>query len=145
MCGAIRYEISEPPLSVYACHCPDCQRATGSAFSVGVVVNAAAFRATGKDPRSVPGGVAASGRVKSRSVCPDCGVWLFGNPRPATDHPGMVRVVRAGTLDDTAWVRPTTHYWTQNAQPWLVLDGTRHQTQPDIAAAAHRAASSRIP
>lgn len=142
MCGASRYEIAQAPIDVYACHCTDCQRITGSAFSLGVVVAAEAFRATGKDARLVPGGMADSGRVKNRWVCPDCGVWLFGNPRPGTKPPGMVRVVRGGTLDDTAWVRPTTHYWTRSAQPWLVLEGIRHETQPDIAAPVPRDAVS---
>ncbi len=32
-CGAIRYEITEEPQQVYACHCRDCQRLTSSAFS----------------------------------------------------------------------------------------------------------------
>jgi hypothetical protein len=34
-CEAIRYEITEPPQSVYTCHCTDCQRLTSSAFSMG--------------------------------------------------------------------------------------------------------------
>jgi hypothetical protein len=32
-CGAVRYEISEAPQLVYTCHCNECQRLTGSAFS----------------------------------------------------------------------------------------------------------------
>jgi hypothetical protein len=33
-CGAIRYEIRAAPQLVYTCHCTECQRPTGSAFSV---------------------------------------------------------------------------------------------------------------
>jgi hypothetical protein len=42
------------------------------------------------------------------------------------------RGVRAGTLDDTFWLRPTAHFWTRSAQPWVVLppDGQRFETQP---------------
>ena len=138
VCGAIRYRITKAPLDIYACHCTDCQRATSGACSIGIVVPDEAFEATGKPARSIAGGIADSGRVKYRWVCPDCGVWLFGNPRPGTKHPGTVRVVRGGTLDDTSWVRPTTHYWTRSAQPWLVLDGIQYETQPEIAAQAHR-------
>jgi len=29
--------------------------------------------------------------------------------------------VRAGTLDDTSWVRPTAHFWTRSKQPWIAL------------------------
>ena len=135
ICGAVRYAIAEAPIQVYACHCTDCQRITSSAFSIGVVVPDVAFRATGKAARSVPGGIAHSGRVKSRWVCPDCGVWLFGDPRPGTQYPGMIRIVRGGTFDDTSWVRPASHLWLQSAQQWVVVDGTRYATQPDSPAA----------
>ncbi len=134
VCGAVRYEIAEAPIEVYACHCTDCQRITSSAFSIGVVVPDQAFRATGKAARSVPGGVAQSGRVKSRWVCPDCGVWLFGSPRSGTNQPGMVRIVRGGTLDDRSWLRPSSHQWMRSAQQWVAVDGKRYQTQPDITA-----------
>ena len=46
-CGKIRYEITEAPQSVYACHCRDCQRLTSSAFSMGVVVPETAFKLSG--------------------------------------------------------------------------------------------------
>jgi hypothetical protein len=29
--------------------------------------------------------------------------------------------VRAGTLDDTSWLRPTRHSWTRTKQPWITL------------------------
>jgi hypothetical protein len=133
ICGAIRYAIAQAPYLVYACHCTDCQRITSSAFSIGVVIADGGFSQQGKQARSVPGGVAASGRVKSRWVCPDCGTWLFGSPQPGTDYPGMTRVVRGGTLDDTSWLSPTAHYWTRSRQPWVVLpEGTTVlETQPN--------------
>jgi hypothetical protein len=138
MCGAVRYEISEVPLRVYACHCTDCQRITGSAFSLGVVVSADAFRATGKDRALAPPIIAASGRTKRLGICPDCGVWLFDSPRPSTSFPGLVRVVRGGTFDDTRWITPTIHYWTRSAQKWVALDGIRYEMQPEgLATRAH--------
>jgi hypothetical protein len=33
---------------------------------------------------------------------------------------GVIRV-RAGTLDDTSWLRPTRHIWTRSKQPWITL------------------------
>ncbi len=133
ICGAIRYTVARTPIEVYACHCTDCQRITSSAFSMGIVVADEAFRVTGKTAITVPGGVTEGGRVKSRWVCPDCGTWLFGNPRPGTQHPGMIRVVRGGTLDNTSWLTPTAHYWTRSRQPWVALpeDATVFATQPD--------------
>lgn len=37
-CGAIRYEISGPPAAVYACHCTECQKQSGSAFAMAAVI-----------------------------------------------------------------------------------------------------------
>ena len=32
LCGLIRYRVADEPLTLYVCHCTDCQRRTGSAF-----------------------------------------------------------------------------------------------------------------
>ncbi|TDH60714.1 aldehyde-activating protein [Dankookia rubra] len=133
LCGSISYEILKPPVAAYVCHCADCQHGTGSAFSVAVLVPDQAFRSTGGEARSVFGGVTLSGRVKQRRVCPDCGTWIFGDPRPRGIRAGLTRAVRAGTLDDTSWVRPTHHFFTRNAQPWVVIPAgvEAFETQPD--------------
>ena len=80
-------------------HCLDCQRLTGSAFSLGIVLPEKGFRLTGIEPRRLQR-TADSGRVNTRLVCPECGSWVCGMPRD-----GVVRV-RGGTLDDTSWLRP---------------------------------------
>ena len=80
-CGKIRYEITEEPQSVYTCHCLDCQRLTGSAFSLGIVIPEKGFRLTGLEPRQLQR-TADSGRVNTRLVCPECGSWICGRPRP---------------------------------------------------------------
>jgi hypothetical protein len=126
-CGALRYEITEAPQMVYACHCTDCQRLTSSAFSMAVVVADGAFRLTRGEPRPLQR-TADSGRVATRWVCPECGSWVSGVPIP-----GSVIRVRAGTLDDTSWLRPTVHFWTRSKQPWIALpEGCRSfETQPE--------------
>ena len=113
-CGKVRYEITQQPLLVYTCHCLDCQRLTGSAFSLGVVVPEGGFRRSGIEPRALQR-VADSGRISTRLVCPECGSWITGLPRD-----GLYRV-RGGTLDDTSWLRPTRHIWGKRRQPWVVI------------------------
>ena len=113
-CGKIRYEIVEAPTLVYTCHCKDCQRLTGSAFSLGLVVAESAFHGSGLEPRPLQR-MADSGRVNTRWTCPECGSWFASPPRD-----GMIRV-RAGTLDDTSWLWPTRHIWTRSKQPWVVF------------------------
>jgi len=99
---------------VYTCHCVDCQRLTSSAFSLGMVVPEQAFRLTGVEPLTLQR-TADSGRVNTRLICPECGSWVCGTPRDA-----VVRV-RAGSLDDTSWLRPTAHFWTRSKRPGITL------------------------
>jgi hypothetical protein len=116
-CGKLRYEIAEAPRLVYSCHCTACQKMTSSAFSMGVIVTEEAFRLTAGEPHLAAPRTADSGRVSNRWICRDCGSWLTGSPRLG----GMFRSVRAGTLDDTSWLKPTAHIWTRSKQPWITL------------------------
>jgi hypothetical protein len=113
-CGKIRYEITEAPQLVYTCNCTECQRLTGSAFSLGAIMSEAAFRVSGIEPRPLQR-VADSGRVNTRFVCPECATWVYSAPRD-----GQMRF-RAGTLDDTSWLQPTRHIWTRSKQPWVTF------------------------
>jgi hypothetical protein len=81
---------------------------------MGLVVAEIAFHRSGIAPRPLQR-TADSGRVNTRLVCPECGSWVCGMPRD-----GVIRV-RAGTLDDTSWLRPTRHIWTRSKQPWITL------------------------
>jgi hypothetical protein len=96
-CGGVRYEITQAPVMVYTCHCTDCQRMTSSAFSLGCVLPDGAFRLAQGEPKGVQR-TTGSGRVSTRWVCPECGVWVCTAPRPGA----TVRNVRGGTLDDTS-------------------------------------------
>ena len=130
-CGRLRYEIAQEPQLIYTCHCADCQRATSSAFSMALVVSDRAFRLSGAEPRLIQR-AADSGRTTRLWVCPECGSWVCSGAKPGTTTPDTLRIVQAGTLDDTSWLRPTTHYWTRSKQPWISLpEGDRiFETQP---------------
>src|SRR6202162_1108096 len=78
-CGKIRYEITEAPRLVYTCHCRDCQRITGSAFSLGVALPHSAFCITAGEPRAIQR-MPDSGRLNTRFVCPDCACWVYSLP-----------------------------------------------------------------
>jgi hypothetical protein len=43
------------------------------------------------------------------------------------------RNIKPGTLDDTSWLTPATHFWTRSAQHWVEIpeSATAHDTQPD--------------
>ena len=129
-CGAMRYEIAEAPLRTYTCHCTDCQRITGSAFSLAIVVPDEEFRLTKGEPWLVQR-LADSGRVVTRWLCRDCGSWVCS---AAWAVPGQapMRIVQGGSLDDRSWLRPTRHFWTRSKQPWVEIPAGDEvfETQP---------------
>ena len=112
-CGAIRYEITAMPLSLYACHCTDCQRRSGSAFALNMPVATNALRITRGTPKGWRA-VASSGVPTTSWFCGDCGGRIYGE----RDGRPNVMTVRAGTLDDTSWLWPAAHHFMRSAQPW---------------------------
>jgi hypothetical protein len=117
LCGAVRYESSAEPLGSAICHCTDCQHVSGSAFSVNVVVPASSVTFKGESPASYAykGG---SGKALSRKFCPKCGSSIASE---AEALPGVL-IIKAGTLDDSSWLKPNTHIWTSSAQSWVRID-----------------------
>jgi hypothetical protein len=89
-CGAFRYEITDAPSLVYTCHCTDCQRLTGSAFSMGLVTTTEAFSLSGAEPRAIQR-TADSGRSSTRWFCPECGTWFCSGPDPQSPSLGLRR------------------------------------------------------
>ena len=115
-CGSIRYHCSAAPLAMINCHCRDCQRAGGSAYSPTVVIYSANFVLLRGEPRYHE--VAAdSGSIARRGFCEKCGSPLFAS----TSARAYVMSVRAGSLDDPKWFRAARDYWTRSAQPWDLL------------------------
>ena len=132
-CGALRYEVARKPRLTYACHCTDCQRRSGGPCTVSCVVPVADFvLLAGRLAEATR--VAESGNMVPTGFCPDCGTAIFGG-RLTPDSEGVV-VLRAGTLDDTAWLRPSVLVWTRSAQHWVEIpDGVRRfDTRPPVPA-----------
>jgi hypothetical protein len=138
-CGAVRYELAAEPITLYACHCRDCQRQTGSAFALSLVVPRAALGIVKGAPRAWerPGAHTASGTPASCVFCAECGSRLYNLPSRAPD----LAVLKPGSLDDTSWLEPVGHVWTQSAQPWVIFDeGTLlYEAQPPDLAALNKA------
>lgn len=119
MCGAVRYSLLGAPLLAYACHCHDCQKATGSAFTLTLVIRTADLDVAGG--AAIAASSLRSGRVVERSFCPRCRVPLFAVAPVAPDYMSL----RAGTLDDASWVVPISQSFVESAIPWAVIPGVR--------------------
>ena len=127
LCGAIHYRITDEPITIYACHCSECQRQSGSAFGLSMWV--------AHDALEIAAGMPKCWRrhIEDRYVdvffCADCGTTLFVEPQRAPE----VRIVKPGTLDDTKWLHPIGHQWVHSAQPWVDLSAwdTKFERQGD--------------
>ena len=131
-CGAVRYEITGPPTTVYACHCTECQTQSGSVFAMAAVIPAVNFRLVKGSPRMFARRTSAT-KTMECWFCADCGTRLWHVPGGA-NYPN--RNVKPGTLDDTSWLTPAIHFWTRSAQKWVTPrdDAVRYETQPDTLA-----------
>ena len=126
-CGALRYELTDAPLTLYACHCTNCQKQTGSAFVLSVIIPEPAFSFTKGKPAKTEW-TADSGALRYGYYCRDCGCRIANGQTPPIGFLSL----RAGTFDDTSWIRPAGHIWTRSAQPWLKFgdDDLLYDKQP---------------
>jgi len=115
MCGGVTYSCDAEPVATALCHCTDCQRQTGTAFSIVVAVPADALRVEGDSLATFETTGEAHGGQTERSFCSACGSPIVSRS-PATPE---LAYVKAGTLDDTSWLEPQVEVWGRSAQPWV--------------------------
>jgi hypothetical protein len=112
LCGAVRFELSEPAREAGYCHCTRCQGRTGSGYSVQARIDGRTFRLlSGADAlkcwRHNDGGF-------EKCFCGRCGAHLLSrNP----DDPTQMSV-RMGAFDGDPGVRPSWHAFAAYAPPW---------------------------
>lgn len=115
-CGAVRYRLRPGfRLKPYACHCTDCQKRTGSAFSEHMLVARGDLEFAGaldEGQMTQP-----SGAVSTLTGCPICKSRLMAEN---STRPG-VATLRVGTLDSAGNFPPAAHFWVTSKQPWLIL------------------------
>jgi hypothetical protein len=114
-CGAVRYRLTSDPLFTHCCHCVNCQRQTGSAFVINLLIETNRVELLAGDPQpvDVPRDDGSTQRIFR---CPTCQVAVFSEyGRPE------VRFVRAGTLDRPSSVEPDVHIFTRSKVGWVTL------------------------
>jgi hypothetical protein len=114
-CGEVRYRLASDPLFTHCCHCLNCQRQTGSAFVINLLIETNRVQLLAGDPQlvAVP---RDDGSKQTIFRCPTCQVAVFSQyGRPD------LRFVRGGTLDDPSAVMPDVHIFTRSKLPWITL------------------------
>jgi hypothetical protein len=118
-CGAIHFEITKPQIAGGACHCTDCQKASGGGANYVVLVPKDGFEVTKGTPAYYRK-AGNSGGVVARAFCGTCGTPMWSEP---THEPFFT--VKVGTLDDSADFVPQIEIFTASAPAW-------HLTHADI-------------
>jgi hypothetical protein len=128
LCGAVRY-ILKPGFRMkpYACHCTDCQKRTGSAFSSHMMVMEKDLEIIGELDEGFF--VQPSGAKSTILGCAKCRSRIYAK----NDERPDLASLRWGTLDNSKDMSPQAHFWVSSKQPWIVIpDGVPAlDMQPD--------------
>jgi hypothetical protein len=112
-CGALRARAEGDPVRLSICHCLDCKRRTGSAFS---------WNATyGADQVTIEGAATAFTRGSDdgywvrHHFCPTCGVAVWYE---IERRPNMISIP-AGAFVDPEFPPPAIEVYDERRCPWL--------------------------
>ena len=108
MCGRVNMRITAPPIVSAACHCTGCQKLTGGAYSLTLMIPAAGFEVEGETDI---GGLHRPDSV--HHFCPHCRNWMFTTGIAG----GQFVNFRPTMLDDASWVTPWIESWTLTKLP----------------------------
>ena len=123
LCGAIRYESTEPPNWVVCCHCRICQQAYGGLFGIGLEFPGKAFRYTKGEVTYYQ-----SSSWSKRGFCANCGspvdMWYKDDPD------GIVFI---GTLDHPEDWPQEKHVGIESKVSWYVINDGLPQRRTDVS------------
>jgi hypothetical protein len=112
LCGAVAYEITQPPRLARYCHCSRCRKQRAAAFAANLVAPAGGVRfrrgEAGLCSYKVP-----EARFFTHVFCGIC-----GSSQPRIDPSRDIAVVPMGSLDDDPGVRPREHIFVGSKAPW---------------------------
>jgi hypothetical protein len=118
LCGSVRYVSDAEPMLVAVCHCSTCQKNTGSAFSLNIGLPSSSVTVTGESLATYEDHTGASGKPFFRAFCSRCGSPIYGRGEAYSG----ITFIKAGTLDDSSWVKPGIHMWCVDKQPWVAIE-----------------------
>lgn len=126
LCGKVTYEIAGDVIATAVCHCEHCQRQSGGAFSVNLVVHESQLTVSGALETYEETGELGDAVYVRRRFCGSCGSPIVSE---LAQTEGVV-AVKAGTLDDRSDIEPAVEVWCVDRQPWVNL--------PDIGVSLER-------
>jgi len=121
-CGQLRLIADGDPIRVSICHCLECQRRTGSVFSVQARFDAGQLRTEGRSSEYVR--ISDDGEERIFSFCPECGGTVFFK------FPAMpeMTAVPVGVFADPNFLAPIRSIYETRRHPWVQLpDSIEHE------------------
>jgi hypothetical protein len=119
LCGDVAFEVQEPPLRMFNCHCSRCRRSRGGAHATNLFYPMTALRWLRGENKihhyALPGA-----KFFGTAFCERCGSFV---PRIVAGR--NAAVVPAGSLDGDPGIRPTAHVFVGSKAPWFeITDAT---------------------
>ena len=118
LCGKVTYHCDGEPMATLLCHCTDCQRQTGTAFSIVVGVERDSLHVDGDTVSSFTTVGEDTGEAVHRQFCTACGSPIVSLPDATPD----LAFIKAGTLNDRSWLEPEMEIWCRSAHPYVTFD-----------------------
>ena len=115
-CGAVRYEVSSPPLEIYVCHCIECRKQSASAFGISVDVRSANVRIIQGTLKRWSRRTDSGGAVDC-FFCPECGSRTWHGDREQDETIS----IKGGSLDKPIDITSAVHIWTTRKLPGIVV------------------------
>ena len=112
-CGAVRFEVDGPETFACFCHCHSCQHAAGAPIVAWATYKRNTLHVTRGEMhfyQSSPG--------VTRGICSACGTSISYEH---VDRAGEIDLT-LNSLDDPSAPVLKAHIWTEDRQPWLVID-----------------------
>ncbi|KAI1338448.1 carbohydrate-binding module family 43 protein [Xylariaceae sp. FL0016] len=94
-CEKVRIAYEGKPTAKATCHCIDCRKITGSAFSTNLLVPASGFKVLSGEPKTISK-TADSGSTITSHFCGDCGSTLWRDGAAFAE----TKVIKVGIMDD---------------------------------------------
>lgn len=117
-CGQLKATVTGEPVRVSVCHCLDCQKRTGSAFSAQARWHEDRAKIEGSSKTWAH--LAASGNRITHHFCPDCGSTVHYRIEGKFD--GLV-AIPLGAFDDPYFLEPKFSVWEERRHDWVAIVG----------------------
>jgi hypothetical protein len=114
-CGAVAVRAEGDPATVSMCHCQQCQKRTGSTYSVHAYFTREAVTVAGRTQAFRRTG--DTGCYITFHFCPVCASTLHWDVEAMPDMVG----IPVGVFADPTFPHPTTSIFVPQKHPWVVI------------------------